>query len=74
MREIARTNNIVLISVVEAMFDDSGIGYFIADQHMSVLEGSTGFMMRRIMVASDDFAQARRLLQDTGLMEQLAHG
>ena len=74
MREIARTNNIVLISVVEAMFDDSGIGYFIADQHMSVLEGSTGFMMRRIMVASNDFAQARRLLQDTGLMEQLAHG
>lgn len=74
MREIARTNNIVLISVVEAMFDDQEIGYFIADQHMSVLEGSTGFMMRRIMVDSDDFAQARRLLQDTGLMEQLAHG
>ena len=74
MEEIARTNDIVLISVIEAIFTSEGIGYFIADQHMSVLEGSTGFMMRRIMVDSDDLAKARRLLNDTGLMEQLVHG
>ena len=74
MEEIARTNDIVLISVIEAIFSSEDIGYFIADQYMSVLEGSTGFMFRRIMVARDDKAQARRLLQEAGLMAELVRG
>ena len=74
MRELARTNDIVLISVVSAIFESENIAYLIADQFMSVLEGSTGFMLRRIMVVEDDLPQARRLLEEAGLMAELSHG
>ena len=74
MLEIARTNDIVMISVIEAIFKSEEIDYLIADQFMSVLEGSTGFMQRRIMVMEADRAQALRLLQESGLMAELNHG
>ena len=67
MIELMRTNDVVLISLIEALFNDGGIGYFIADAHMSMLEGSTGFMARRIMVVSEDISQARRILRDAAI-------
>ncbi|MBV1706103.1 MAG: DUF2007 domain-containing protein [Hyphomicrobiales bacterium] len=67
MIELMRTNDMVLISLIEALFAESSIGYFIADAHMSMLEGSTGFMARRIMVAREDAAQARRILRDAAI-------
>ena len=74
MIEIARTNDIVLISVIESVLVPAGIDFFIADQHMSVLEGSTGFMQRRIMVVEDQASQARRILREAGLTAELARG
>ncbi|MHB2166939.1 putative signal transducing protein [Alsobacter sp. R-9] len=69
---LLRTNDIVLISVVESLLDEAGIGCFVADQHISALEGGIGAFPRRIMVPADREAQARRLLTDAGLAHELA--
>lgn len=71
MIEILRTNDIVLISAVEAILRDIGAPFFIADQHMSALEGSIGMLPRRVMVADDHVARARRLLQEAGFGAEL---
>lgn len=67
MHELIRTNDAVLISYVESLMRDAGIDFFIADQNMSIMEGSLGILPRRVMVAKDDLAQARRLLRDAGI-------
>ena len=41
------------------------------DQNMSVLEGSLGILPRRVLVAEDQVAAARRLLEDAGLGHEL---
>ncbi len=71
MQELMRTNDIVLLSRVESLLEERGIAFHIFDQHMSVLEGSIGAIARRVMVTSDDFGAARRLLRDAGLAAEL---
>jgi hypothetical protein len=41
---------------------------------MSALEGSVGFLPRRVLVRDDDLARARRLLEDAGLGGELKRG
>jgi len=74
MVEIMRTNDLVVISVVESLFRAAGIGVFVADQHMAAVEGSLGFLPRRILVDSEDEARARRLVVEAGLAAELRHG
>ena len=71
MREIVRTNDIVLISAIEALFNGANIRHMVLDQNMSVLEGSLGLLPRRILVEDDNIARARRLLTDAGLGHEL---
>jgi len=71
MEELLRTNDIVLISFVEALLRDAGIEPWVADQNMSVIEGSLGVLQRRVMVPADDLAQARRILVDAGMGAEL---
>jgi hypothetical protein len=71
MIEIMRTNDIVLISAVQAALDEVDVPFFIADSHMSVLEGSLGFLPRRVLVLDEDVAQARRILVGAGFGEHL---
>lgn len=72
MRELLRTNDVVLISAVEALLDGAGIGHLVLDQHMSVMEGSIGLLPRRLLVEDDALSRARRLLSEAGLAAQLA--
>lgn len=74
MVEIMRTNDLVLLSAVEALLRSAKIAVLIADQHMSSLEGSVGFLPRRLLVQADDANQARRLLRDAGMAQSLLHG
>ncbi|HZM07845.1 MAG TPA: DUF2007 domain-containing protein [Methylocella sp.] len=74
MIELLRTNDLVLISKVEAILADSGIAVFLADRHMSALEGSLSFLPRRVLVAEDEAARARMVLQDAGLGPELRDG
>jgi hypothetical protein len=71
LREIVRTNDAVLVSAVEALLGGASIPYQVLDQNMSVLEGSIGILPRRVLVAEEDAAAARRLLQEAGLGHEL---
>jgi len=69
--EILRTNDLVLISAVESLLRAAGVGFFVADQHMAAVEGSLGFLPRRILVEKNQEIQARRLLVEAGLAAEL---
>jgi hypothetical protein len=71
--ELVRTNDLVMISFIESLLTQEGLSYFVADQHMSAVEGSLGFLPRRIMVDSEQEARARRLLKEAGLAGELRH-
>ena len=71
MIELVRTNDAVLISFIEALMRDAGIAYFVADQNMSVLDGSVGILPRRIMVDEDEIATARKILADAGIGNEI---
>ena len=71
MREIVRTNDIVLVSAVVALLDGAGIHHMVLDQNMSVLEGSLGVLPRRILVPDEQERSARQILQDAGLGKEL---
>jgi hypothetical protein len=71
VRELIRTNDAVLISAVTALLDGAGIAHVLADQNISVLEGSIGAFPRRLLVPDDRIDEARRLLTDAGLGHEL---
>jgi hypothetical protein len=71
LRELIRTNDPVLVSAVEALLAGASIRYQVADQNMSVLEGSIGILPRRVLVVDEDAAAARRLLNAAGLGHEL---
>jgi len=71
MRELVRTNDAVLISAVEALLKGANIGYTVADQNISVLEGSIGIFPRRILVGDDELEAARRLLTEAGFANEI---
>lgn len=71
MIELIRTNDAVIISFVEALLRDAGIGSFTADENMSVLDGSIGILPRRIMIDADDANEARQLLTDAGIEHEI---
>ena len=69
MKELLRTNNVVYLSYAQAVLKDAGIETLVFDGHMSIVEGSIGVLPRRLMVANDDEAAARRLLTEVDLSE-----
>ncbi|MDF1632276.1 DUF2007 domain-containing protein [Mycoplana sp. MJR14] len=71
MIELIRTNDAVLLSFAESLMKDAGIHCLIADQGMSILEGSLGMLPRRLLVEADREDAARRILTDAGLGAEL---
>jgi hypothetical protein len=71
LRELMRTNDIVLVSAVGALLDGANIHHLVLDNNMSVIEGSLGVLPRRILVHEDDNLAARRLLAEAGLAHEL---
>jgi hypothetical protein len=72
LEELIRTNDLVLISYVEALLRDAGIAAFVADQNMSIIEGSLGVLPRRVMVPDDELDAARKLLRDAGMAKEIS--
>ena len=64
VKELLRTNDAVELSWVGALLADAGIETLVLDSHASIVEGSIGAIQRRVMVADDDLADARRVLAD----------
>ena len=71
MDELLRTNDPVLLSFIQALLTESGIRFAIADQNMSIIEGSLGVIPRRCLIPRDDIPRARRLLTEAGLSAEL---
>ena len=71
MHELIRTNDPVLLSFAESLMKDAGIHCLVADQAMSVLEGSLGMLPRRFLVEEERADRARRILIDAGLGDEL---
>ena len=63
MRELIRTNDIVLISFLEAKLAEDGIEAVIFDQYASAIEGQVGPIQRRVMVLDEDFPRAQWILK-----------
>ncbi len=74
MIEILRTNDAVALSLAEALLGEVGIKCFVADRHMSALEGSIGAIQRRLLVDRETEARARRILTEGGLGDYLRQG
>jgi len=74
MRELVRTNDPVLVSFIETLLKDAGIMAMVADQNMSVMEGSIGVLPRRILVPGERYVQACQLLEDADLGGWISEG
>ncbi|WP_137703122.1 putative signal transducing protein [Marimonas lutisalis] len=67
MKQLLRTNDPTIIAFAKALLQGEGIAAFEMDVNMSVLEGSIGILPRRLMVPSDDFDAALRVMHDNGI-------
>ncbi|MAN97681.1 DUF2007 domain-containing protein [uncultured Roseovarius sp.] len=66
MKQLLRTNDIASIAFAQALLQGEGIDCFEMDVNMSILEGSIGVFPRRLMVANEDYEDARITLIDNG--------
>jgi Putative prokaryotic signal transducing protein len=67
LRELLRTNDAVLLARVTAILADEGIATVVFDQHLSsAFAGLVDLVQQRVMVADDDYAQARRIMAANG--------
>ena len=71
MTELIRSNDIVLIGFARSLLETAEVPVFVADEHMSLMEGSISAFGRRLLVPDDWNRQARRILTDAGLSHEL---
>jgi hypothetical protein len=64
MELVLRTNDPVKLSYAQHLLSEAGIEYFVADQHISAVEGNIGAFPRRLMVREADLAKARLALSE----------
>ena len=70
MKELFRTNNLVILSWASAMLSGENIETIVFDAHTSILEGSISALPRRLMVAERDHVRACRLLDEAGARDR----
>ena len=63
MRELLRSNDLVVLSWAQAILAGDAIPCLLLDDHVSGVEGSIGAIPRRLMVEEHDFETAQRLLE-----------
>jgi len=63
MRAVLKTVDPVTLSYASHVLDEADIESVIFDENASVMDGSMGFLPRRLMVLDDDFVRAERLLK-----------
>ncbi|MBK1622701.1 DUF2007 domain-containing protein [Afifella marina] len=74
MEELIRTNDLALISFVEALLRDADIRYSVVDANMSIMEGSLGILPRRVLVEGSRRGEAAAILRDAGLDKEFSLG
>jgi hypothetical protein len=73
MAELVRTNDPVVISVIEGLLTEEEIPYQVADRNIAVLEGSINAFQMRILVPDDRREEAVDVLVNAELTEYLHH-
>ena len=71
MKEVLRTNDLVLLSYAMHVLAEAGIEAVVFDAHMSAVEGSIGAIPRRLMVQDDEITRALRELGNAAITAQL---
>jgi hypothetical protein len=64
MRAILKTIDPVVLNYAANLLSQEGIESVIFDTHASVMDGSMGFLPRRLMVQDEDFVRAQELLRE----------
>ena len=64
MRAVLKSNNPVLLNYAANLLSQEGIESVLFDENASVMDGSAGFLPRRLMVLDEDFPKAERLLRE----------
>jgi hypothetical protein len=63
MRAVLKTTDPVMLNYAANLLSQEGIESVIFDTHASVMDGSMGFLPRRLMVQDEDFTHADKLLR-----------
>ena len=64
MKELIRTNDLILISRIKSILDGAKIKYDLFDTHASIIEGSINAIQKRIVVSNGDLDYSQKLIQD----------
>jgi len=64
MRAVLKTIDPVVLNFAANLLSQEGIESVVFDTHASVMDGSMGFLPRRLMVLDEDFVRAMELLRD----------
>ncbi len=64
MKELLRTNDVVLLSFLETRLREAGIDPVIFDTNASIVEGSLGVLPRRLMVIDEDAGRAAQVVEE----------
>ncbi|PQA85612.1 DUF2007 domain-containing protein [Hyphococcus luteus] len=72
MKELVRTNNPALLSFVQSLLSEAEIEFLLADQHASIMDGSIGALPRRILVPDDDFEDAKRIMREADIGDEIS--
>ena len=63
MRVVLKTVDPVVLNYAANVLEQEGIKAVEFDTHASVMDGSMGFLPRRLMVLDEDFDRAQKLLR-----------
>ena len=63
MRAVLKTTDPVVLDYAANLLSQEGIESVVFDTHASVMDGSMGFLPRRLMVLDEDFVRADTLLR-----------
>ena len=63
MRAVLKTIDPVVLDYAANLLSQEGIESVVFDTHASVMDGSMGFLPRRLMVLDEDFVRADTLLR-----------
>ena len=67
MKELFRSTDPTVMAFASALLQGEDIDCFEMDVNMSILEGGIGIFPRRMMVRTDDYDRAARVMRDTGI-------
>ena len=63
MRVVLKSVDPVVLNYAANVLEQEGIESVVFDTHASVMDGSMGFLPRRLMVLDEDFDRAQKLLR-----------